>query len=267
MKSNDLVSIIMLSHEGGKYVRETIESVVAQTYQNWEIVFMDDNSKDDTISQMMDLMNATKVKRKNGSLANRIQVYKSVHSRGSGVSVNSALKEAKGRWIAFLNVGDVWEPAKLERQIAFMEEHGYDFSYTKFGLINERSEARGIVIGGREHIDYKEMQKCCWPGYLTVMYDATKVGKMQVRNLKKHNDYALWLNVSEKADCHLLPEVLAKHRTHWGMMGNLLLTNKIDWRYDCFRIEEDLGPIKASLYTIRNGFYGLVKWWRYVDRA
>ena len=264
--AKDLVSVIMLSKDNGRYVEETVRSVLAQTYQNWEIVFMDDSSKDDTISQMMDLMNESRIKKADGSFENRIKVSQSVQTRGFGVSVNSALSEARGRWIAFLNAGDVWEPNKLERQIAFMEENNYAFSYTQFGLMNEQSEDRGVVIGGKEHIDYKDMQKCCWPGYLTVMYDASVVGPMRVRNLKKNNDYALWLNVCEKVDCHLLPENLAKHRTKWGRLGKLLLTNKLDWRYDCFLIEEDLTPFKASLYTIRNGFYGLVKWLKYVKR-
>lgn len=256
----------MLSKDNGRYVEETIRSVMAQTYQNWEIVFMDDSSKDDTISQMMDLMNECRIKKPDGSSDNRINVSQNVQSRGMGVSVNSALRDARGRWIAFLNVGDVWEPNKLERQIAFMEENGYAFSYTKFSVMNELSEDRGIIIGGKEHINYKEMQKCCWPSYLTVMYDREKVGNMYVRNLKKNNDYALWLNICEKTDCHLLPECLAKHRTRWGRLGKLVLTNKLNWRYDCFRIEEDLSPFKASLYTIRNGFYGLVKWLKYVER-
>ncbi len=268
IKDRGLVSIIMLSRNKGPFVRETIESVLAQTYQNWEIVFMDDSSKDDTIEQMMDLMNESRVKKTstNSGTESRIKVSKNIQYRGIGVSLNSALRDARGRWIAFLYVGDVWEPTKLEKQIAFMEEHGYAFSYTKFGLMNELSQDRGIVIGGKEHINYKEMQKCCWPGYLTVMYDEEKVGKMRVRNLKNNNDYALWLNVCEKADCHLLPENLAKHRTKWGRLGRMLLTNKIGWRYDCFRIEEDLGPFKATLYTIRNGFYGFVKWFKYVER-
>ena len=253
--NNDLVSIIMLSKDNGKYVEETVRSVLAQTYQNWEIIFMDDSSKDDTISKMMDFV------------GKRIHVSQNVTTKGFGSSMNSALRDARGRWIAFLNVGDVWEPTKLEHQIAFMEQNGYAFSYTKFGLINSRSEDRGVVIGGKAHITYKDMQKCCWPNYLTVMYDAQVVGKMRVRNLKKNNDYALWLNVCEKTDCHLLDECLAKNRTKWGRMGKLLLTNKMDWRYDCFRIEEDLSPLKATLYTIRNGFYGLVKWFKYVERA
>lgn len=276
----DLVSIIMLSKDNGRYVEETVRSVLAQTYQNWEIIFMDDSSKDDTISKMMDLMEEDRQRLlslskhrdpSTGSgiasgIERRIHVSQNVTTKGFGASLNSALRDARGRWIAFLNVGDVWEPTKLEHQITFMEQNGYAFSYTKFGLINSRSEDRGVVIGGKAHITYKEMQKCCWPNYLTVMYDAQVVGKMRVRNLKKNNDYALWLNVCEKTDCHLLDECLAKNRTKWGRMGKLLLTNKMDWRYDCFRIEEDLRPMKATLYTIRNGFYGIVKWFKYVER-
>ena len=264
--ANDMVSVIMLSKDNGRYVEETVRSVFAQTYQNWEIIFMDDYSKDDTVSQMMDLMVESKVRREDGTYETRIKVSHSVQSRGFGISLNSALRDARGRWIAFLNVGDVWEPEKLSKQIAFMEENGYAFSYTKFGLMNGRSEDRGIVIGGKEHITYKDMQKCCWPSYLTVMYDANKVGKMRVRNLGRNNDYALWLNVCEKTDCHLLPENLAKLRTKWNLLGRYLLTTKLKWRYECYRIEEDLSFFTSVCMTLRNMCYGVWKWWKYVER-
>ena len=240
---------------------------MAQTYQNWEVIFMDDSSKDDTVSQMMDLMTESKVRREDGTFETRIKVSQSVQSRGFGISLNSALSDARGRWIAFLNVGDVWEPDKLSKQIAFMDDNGYAFSYTQFGLMNEQSKDRGVIIGGKEHITYKDMQKCCWPSYLTVMYDATKVGKMRVRNLGRNNDYALWLNVSEKEDCYLLPENLAKLRTKWNLLGRFLLTTKLKWRYECYRIEEDLGTAKSIAYTLRNMLYGIWKWMKYVERG
>ena len=255
--SNDLVSIIMLSREGGKYVRETVESVLAQTYRNWELLFVDDNSKDDTIEQMMDLKWKDK----------RFNVSRSVYDKGTSYLRNMALEQARGRWIAFLDVGDTWASDKLEKQIRFMEENGYYFSYHKYGLMNRNSQDRGFVVGGKEHINYKEMRKCCWPSYLTVMYDATKVGKMRVLNQGKNNDYALWLNVCEKVDCHLLDEDLAMLRANWSLLGRFLLTDKFKWRYDSFRVEEDLGPVTASLFAIRNGFYGLVKWFKYVKRV
>ena len=99
--SRDFVSIIMLSHNKGRYVAESVRSVIAQTYQDWELIFMDDSSKDDTISQMMDLMEEGKVRLSDGTYKNRIVVSRNVESRGSAASMNSALRDARGRWIAF----------------------------------------------------------------------------------------------------------------------------------------------------------------------
>jgi teichuronic acid biosynthesis glycosyltransferase TuaG len=177
---------------------------------------------------------------------------------------NSALANAQGRWIAFLDPGDIWEPTKLERQIGFMEEHGYAFSYTQYGIIDKDSQDRGFVIGGKDRVTYQDMMKCCWPAYLTVMYDAEKVGMLQLRNLKGNNDYALWLIASEEADCYLLKENLAKLRTKWGLLGKFLLTNGIKWRYEVYRIELRRKPVVACLMTIRNMWYGVVKWMKYV---
>ena len=114
---------------------------------------------------------------------------------------------------------------------------------------------------------YQDMMKCCWPAYLTVMYDAEKVGRLQLRNLMGNNDYALWLMASEKADCYLLKENLAKLRTKWGMLGKLLLTNGIKWRYEVYRMELRKNPVVACLMTIRNMWYGVVKWMKYVERV
>ena len=267
MMNRGLVSIIMLSHNKGEYVRETVESVLAQTYQNWEIVVKDDSSKDDTISQMMELRQTCRWKGEDGTVVDRIQISKSIQQRGFGNALNSGLKDARGKWIAFLNVGDVWEPTKLEKQVAFMEEHDYAFSYTKLGLINEQSESRGIVIGGKTHVTYDDMLRCCWPSYLTVMYDAEKIGKMKVKNLGWNNDYALWLNISEKADCYLLDENLAGLRMKWNFLGRLLLTDKMKWRYEVYRIEQGRGRFMSACYTLRNMYYGLIKWRKYVKRG
>ena len=145
-----------------------------------------------------------------------------------------------------------------------MEEHGYTFSYTQYGIIDKDSRDRGYVIGGKDRVTYQDMMKCCWPAYLTVMYDAEKVGRLQLKNLKGNNDYALWLQACEKADCYLLKENLAKLRTKWGMFGKLLLTNEIKWRYEVYRIEYRMNPVVSCLYTIRNMWYGVVKWMKYV---
>ncbi len=133
-------------------------------------------------------------------------------------------------------------------------------------MMDSAPKNRGMVVSSKAHVNHRDMLKCCWPAYMTVMYDASKVGRMCVRTCR-HNDYALWLNVSDKHDFYLLPEKLAMFRTKWNYLGRILLTNNAKWRYDAYRIDEDLGPITSFFYTVRNGLYGLVKWFKYVKRA
>lgn len=267
METSGMVSIIMLSKNKAQYVEESVRSVMAQTYRDWELLFVDDNSKDDTIKKMMSLKDEARIRKEDYTTIDRIKVSQTVTDRGISVNRNSSLRDARGRWIAFLDVGDVWAPDKLEKQIQFMEENNYTFSYTEYGLMNNKSQNRGVVISGKEHVNHEDMLKCCWPGYLTVMYDAEKVGKIRGRIVKSNNDYALWLQISDKHDCHLLKENLATMRTPYGIFSRWLRTDKIKWRYECYRTEEDLGPITSFFYTIRNGFYGIVKWMKYVNKV
>ena len=258
---NDLVSIIMMSRNKAQFVEESVRSVLAQTYTNWELLFVDDASKDGTITKLMELKDEI-----GKAIASKMRILQTVNTSGTTRNRNTALKAAKGRWIAFLDAGDVWMPDKLEKQIAFMEENGYACSYTCYGLMDSTSKDHGLVVSGKAHINHRDMLKCCWPAYMTVMYNADIVGKMCVRTCQ-HNDYALWLNVSDRNDFYLLPERLAMLRTKWNVLGRILLTDNAKWRYDAYRIDEDLGPITSFFYTVRNGLYGLVKWFKYVKRA
>ena len=109
----DLVSIIMLSRNRAEFVAESVRSVMAQTYTNWELLFVDDNSTDDTVHQMMELKGKDK----------RISVLTSVYDKGTAYLRNSALKEARGRWMAFLDVGDVWAPDRSEEHTSELQSH------------------------------------------------------------------------------------------------------------------------------------------------
>lgn len=264
--ANDLVSIIMLSKDSSNFVEETVRSVMAQTYQNWEIVFMDDSSKDNTISKMMELMTEGRLKKKSGNFVDRIKVSRNIMERGPGASMNSALRDARGKWIAFLNVGDLWEPTKLEKQIAFMEENNYHFSYHKSQKINKDSKPVGGIVTGKEHIGFDDMLKCCWPTYLTVMYDAEKVGRIKTLEQDQENDYALWLQACYKTDCYLMDECLSKHRTNKWFYNPFPIGNNIKWRYEVYRKIEDLNPFVSGLMTVRNICYGMWKKVKYVER-
>jgi len=139
MMHEELVSIIMPSYNCGRFVEETMRSVQAQTYQNWEIIFVDDCSNDGSIGKVLD------IKREEP----RIHVSQNSVNSGAAVSRNAALRNAKGRWIAFLDSDDLWEPEKLEKQIRFMEENGYAFSYTGYQEIDGESKPTGVFVSGR----------------------------------------------------------------------------------------------------------------------
>lgn len=256
--NNDLVSIIMPSYNCGRFVEEAINSVQAQTYDNWEIIFIDDCSTDDTIHKVL----AMKEK------DSRIHLFQNHRNMGAAVSRNTALREAKGRWIAFLDSDDLWEPTKLERQVKFMEDNGYVFSYTNYQEINENGESTGIHVTGPKHVTQRGMYDFCWPGCLTVMYDASYIGLIQIEDIKKNNDYAMWLKVCKKADCYLLDECLAKYRR--GRVGSVSshgIMTMIGWHYKLWHEAEGKNPVAAMWYTGVNLVFGFYKKLKYVKKV
>lgn len=251
------MSIIMPSFNCGAFVEETIRSVQAQTYQNWEIVFVDDCSVDDTIEKV------SKIREDDP----RIRLFQNSKNMGAAVSRNLALQQAKGRWIAFLDSDDLWATDKLEKHIRFMEEHNYTFSYTSYCEIDEESKETGVLVSGPKHVTKAGMFAFCWPGCLTVMYDREKVGLIQIEDIKKNNDYAMWLKVCKKADCYLLDETLAKYRR--GRSGSISThgyKTLIKWHYKLFRDAEKLNPLSSALLTCVNLVCGAYKKLKYVTR-
>ena len=256
--ADELVSIIMPSYNCGFYVVESIRSAQAQTYQNWEIIFVDDCSQDDTIKLVSELRERDP----------RIKLLKNEKNSGAAVSRNKALKEAKGRWIAFLDSDDLWEPTKLEKQVRFMEENGYAFSYTKYQEMDADGKPTDVTISGPEHVTKRGMYNFCWVGCLTVMYDAAKIGLIQIEDIKKNNDYAMWLKVCQKADCYLFPEVLATYRRgRNGSVSSHSIGTMIKWHYKLFHEAEKMNPIASLWHTGVNMVYGFYKKRKYVKKV
>ncbi len=246
---NDLVSIITPSYNTAKYIAETIKSVQAQTYTNWEMIIVDDCSTDNTDVVVAGFLSDT-----------RIRYLKNSKNSGAAVSRNYALREAKGKWIAFLDSDDLWLPEKLERQIAFMQQGGYYFSYTNYEEIDANSRPLGVSVTGPKKVSRHGMYNYCWPGCLTVMYDAEMVGLIQIEDIKKNNDYAMWLKVCKKADCYLLNENLAKYRRgRSGSISTQKITTLIKWHYRLYRICDDKNVLGAAVLTFRNLFFGVLK--------
>lgn len=252
MTDYELVSIIMPSYNTAAYIKESIESVIGQTYTNWELIIVDDCSGDDTdevVAQFND---------------ERIRYLKNEKNSGAAVSRNRALKEARGRWIAFLDSDDLWYPQKLEKQIKFMKENNYAFSYTDYEEIDEKSQRNGKVITGPKRIGRCKMYAYCWQGCLTVMYDAEKIGLVQIANLKKNNDYAMWLQAIKYADCYLLDEKLGRYRKRSGSISNSSYKKLIKSHYTMYRTGENRSRAVSAVYTVHNIFWGIYKKLKYV---
>ena len=251
----DLVSIIMPTYNCGKFIAESIECVLKQTYTNWELLIQDDCSTDNTKEIVRDYLKD-----------NRIRYAVNEKNSGAAVSRNAAIAAAKGGWIAFLDSDDLWEPEKLKKQLSFMKRNSYFFSYTKYAEINEDGNLLGVEVSGPKIISYSGMINYCWPGCLTVMYNAEKIGKIQIADIKKNNDYAMWLKIAPYAKCYLLDETLAKYRKREGSISNHSYTNLIKWHYLLFKEAEGCNTISSYIHTIRNLFFGVVKKCLYVKR-
>ena len=257
LNHNDvLVSIIMPTYKCGQFIEKSIKSLQAQTYQNWELIVVDDCSEDGTIGIVQDMIRED----------HRIHVFLNAQNSGAAVSRNVALREAKGRWIAFLDSDDLWEPTKLEKQIKFMEENGYAFSYHEYKEIDEQDNELGVYVSGKEHVGKFDMFACCWPGCLSVMYDAEKVGLIQINDIKKNNDTAMWLKVIKKADCYLLKECLGKYRRRANSITPKPIWQRIWAHYPLFRVAEEMNPISATFWVIMNVFGNAYKKMKYVKR-
>ena len=252
--TNDLVSVIMPSFNCGRFVEETIRSVQAQTYQNWEIIFMDDCSTDDTIRRVSSMREKDP----------RIHLYQNVANSGAAVSRNNALREAKGRWIAFLDSDDLWYPEKLEKQIEFMEKNSFHFSCTGHNFIDEGGKPIGLYQTSPFHINKRKMFDYCWIGALTAMYDANVIGLIQIADIKKNNDYAIWLKAIQKADCFCIDECLGSYRVRRGSISRQSKIKLIKWHYKLFREAEGMNVFQSTVHTIRNMFWGVIKKIKYV---
>lgn len=250
--NDNLVSIIMPSYNASKFIEASINSILKQTYENWELIIVDDCSSDNTV----ELINSI-----NDS---RIRLYKNEKNSGAAISRNKALREAKGRWIAFLDSDDVWLPEKLEKQLNFMKKNDYAFTYTDY-RIRLNGEWLPYVNTAPNKIDKRKMYNYCYFSTITVMYDQKRVGLIQIADLKKNNDYAMWLQVIEKVECYRYPECLSFYIKHDGSVSSGSKVKLIKWHYILFRKGLDKDPVTAGVLTVNNLIHGVIKKMKYKE--
>lgn len=247
----ELVSIIMPSYNTGAYIKKTIQSVINQSYQNWELIIVDDCSTDNTDEAVQPFLNDM-----------RIRYIKNEVNSGAAISRNRALMEAKGKWIAFLDSDDLWVPEKLEKQIHFMEINNYAFSYTDY-MIQLNGEWLPYVYTGPNVINRRNMYNYCYFSTITVMYKREKIGLIQIENLRKNNDYAMWLQAIEKSNCYRLPECMSYYIKHDGSVSSGSKIKLIKWHYILYKDGLHKNKAESVLLTARNLFFGAIKKMKY----
>lgn len=184
-----LVSIVVPAYNCGAFIAETIKSVQNQTHENWELLIVDDCSKDNTREIVKNVSDK------------RVILIKQAENGGAAKTRNSGIMQAKGQYLAFIDSDDFWQPKKLEKQIEFMEEKDSAFSFTGYEFGDENAKPNGKIVEVPETISYKQALKNTTIFTSTVMIDLSKLSKEDILMPDvKSEDTATWWKILKKID-------------------------------------------------------------------
>lgn len=241
-----LVSIIMPTFNAGSTIKDAIQSILNQTYKNWELIITDDCSSDNTLE----------ILREYACADSRIKFIRNETNSGAGFSRNRSIDAAKGKYIAFLDADDLWLENKLSHQISFMEKNGYLFSFSSYQKFSKDGD--GGVVMAPSSVTYQQLLYGNVIGCLTAVYNAEVLGKKKMPLIRKRQDMGLWLTLLKECDAaYSLPDVLAKYRTDTGMTQNKINTAKYQWEF--YRTVVQLNFFKSSWYFCWYALNGLLK--------
>lgn len=243
----DLVSVIMPMFNSEKYVSKTISSVLSQSVTNWELIIVDDVSTDHSVD----------IVKKIASSDGRVKLYTQTVNKGAAAARNFAINKANGRYLAFLDSDDIWKSDKLEKQLSFMCKRNVSFSCTYYGKIDENGIDLNHIIKSKSVMNYNQLLIEC-PGNSTVVYDSKIIGRVFIPEIKKRNDYLMWLRVIKQAkEIYCLPNDLSFHRVRKdSISSNKLSLVKYHWKI--YRKYESLNIFKSTYILLRivsNSFF------------
>lgn len=223
---NELVSVITPSYNSAQFIGQMIESILSQTYTDWELLITDDCSTDDSCD----------IIQKYAEQDRRIKLFKLAKNSGAGFARNESIKHASGRYIAFCDSDDMWRPDKLRKQVDFMQSNNYQFTFTSYDVVNEEGVQVGQVEAKRQ-LAYASLLRSNEIGCLTSMYDSKYLGKMYFPIIRKRQDWGLWLSVIKKSQrAYGLNESLAIYRDR----KNSISSNKVELLKYNFRLYNEV---------------------------
>lgn len=247
---NKLISIITPVYNAEKFISKTIESVINQTYTNWELILIDDCSTDDSYKIIKQYIEKDQ----------RIKYIKLYKNSGPCIARNTGIKLSMGRYISFLDSDDLWYPEKLEKQFEFMTSNNYRFTCTGYKMMSEEGNLIGKSIDVPYKIDYKKLLNANTIPCLTVMLDSKYIKKEDIvfENIK-HEDYVLWLSILKKGYfVYGLNDKLAMYRK----TSNSVSSNKIksaQWQWSIYRDKECLSLLKSIWCFINYFKHGIMR--------
>lgn len=247
-----MVSIVMPSYNCARFIKQSIGSIQAQTYKDWELIVVDDCSTDNSVAIIESIITGD----------NRVHLIRLQQNSSAAIARNTALRAAKGKYIAFLDSDDTWSEDKLQKQISFMEENGYTFTYTAYWRDSDKTH-----ITGPKCVSRRMMETFCWIGCSTVMYNRQCIGPVQITPLRMNNDYAMWLQICQKADCYLLDEELTQYYSRKGSISHVSVWVKLKWHYRLWRQERHCSRTAACYHTFINSVASIYKKVRYMKKA
>lgn len=236
---DELVSIIVPVYNAEKFIRETMDCVVAQSYPRWELLLVEDCSRDQTVAVIEEYV------RENGE--GRIRLLRQPENMGAARARNRALQEAGGRYIAYLDADDLWLPEKLEQEIEFMEQKDAAFAFTGYEFADENGKGTGRVVHVPETMNYRQALSNTTIFTTTVMFDTRKISKELLEMpVMKSEDTALWWKVLRNGyTAYGLDKNLVKYRRP----GKSLSSNKAEavrriW--NLYRKAENMGVLSSA---------------------
>lgn len=235
-----LVSIITPTYNSEAFIAQTINSVQNQTYQNWELIIVDDASSDGTVELIQKFI-------ENDS---RIQLHKLIENSGAGVARNCAVQLAKGKYIAFLDSDDVWKSQKLKKQVDFLLENNLPFTFSFYECINQDGKSLNRIVEAPRKLSYRQLFFCNYVGNLTGIYDVEYFGKIVVSKIRKRQDWIMWLTIVKKIKAaYVVPESLAFYRNHQNSISSSKM-DLIKYNYTVYRKFHQYNPIISSICMI-----------------
>ena len=247
----DLISIIVPVYNSEKYLPDTINCILKQTYDKFELILVDDCSKDNSVKLIKEFMKKDE----------RIKLIELMKNRGSATARNIGIDNALGKYLAFIDSDDLWDNDKLEKQVKFMKEKDIAFSYTSYEFANEECVPNGKKVVAKDKLMYKEALKNNIISTITVMFDLDKIDKELIKmpNLKYVEDTATWWKILRSGyDAYGLSDVYSYYRRIPNSQSvNKFRTLKVLW--NLYRKVEGLNIFSASYYFMIKNIHAVLR--------